>query len=221
MTKVARAVVMGTMVLVIGGCTPQPLPNRWQYQSTNGYKNFERYYLEDKTLYAAVEFDRARAYASQSADLTTLARIELSRCALKAGMLEPFECKEYVLLDPLVADRELEAYHAFLSRSITQEWVSSLPPQYREIASLYVKGEFKEADRTLLAIEPLTSRLIAASVMAEKLDDATIEQIVADASYHGYKRAVIVWLGLLIERTKEEQRKNLLIQKREILLRSR
>ena len=73
------------LLLLIGGCSSERPPNMWQYKAHNSYQSFERYYLEYKIDLAAIELNRAREYASQSADLSTLAQIELSVCALKVA----------------------------------------------------------------------------------------------------------------------------------------
>ena len=205
-------------VLFISGCSTQSPPNRWQYQSTNSYKNFERYYLEHKTTLAAMEFDRARTYATQSADLRSLARIELSRCALKFALLEPFECREFENVSGLIEDEELSAYYAFLKGDISSQALPSLPLQYRKITAALAGNDRAELNRRVLEIEPLTSRMIAAAKVKGALEEATIEKIVHDLSHHGYKHGVIVWLDFWITRTQNDEKRRLLQHKRDILL---
>jgi hypothetical protein len=205
-------------VVVISGCSTQSPPNRWQYQSTNSYKNFERYYLEHKTTLSAMEFERARNYATQSADLRTLARLELSRCALKFALLEPYVCAEFEKVAPLVDDPELRAYHAFLQGDVSPQTLTALPVQYRKIAAALGENDRAELNRRVLEIEPLTSRMIAAAKVKESLEEETIEKILDDLSYHGYKHGVIVWLDFWIKRTQSEEKRSELRHKRDILL---
>ena len=78
------------VILFLSACSTKTPPNLWQYQANFAYKNFERYYLEDKLDLASIELSRARKSAKQSANLTTLAHIELSHCALHVALREKF-----------------------------------------------------------------------------------------------------------------------------------
>ncbi len=207
--------------LVFTACSTKAPPNRWQYQSNSAYKNFEQYYLENHTDMAASEFNRARSYATQSADLSTLARIELSRCALKFALLEPFSCKEYEDLIPLTHDRELLTYYSFLSGKATAEFQPLLPHQYQKLASLQIQNNNALIDQEIKTMTPLTSRMIAAALEFKHLDESTIEAIITDASYLGYKHAVIVWMNVLIERTSDSEKRKILRSKIAVLLKNK
>lgn len=212
---------MRTLLLIplifLCACSTKSPPNQWQYQSRNAYKNFEHYYLENSPDMAAIEFDRARSYATQSGDLTTLARIELSKCALKMGLLEPFSCKEYESLTSVTDDEEMRAYHALLSGTISKEAIPFLPKQYQELAALLPQKDPVAINQAIRKMGPLTSRMIGAAVAQKYLDEATVDAIIAEASYHGYKHAVISWMNLLLERTKDNQKQILLQEKLKIL----
>lgn len=212
-----RLLIYIVFIVFVSGCSTKTPSNNWQYQSKNSYKNFERYYLENQTDLAAIEFSHARSYATQSADLTTLARIELSKCALKVAVLEPFSCKEYEDLRLITHDNELEAYYALLSKNTQQITISNLPPQYHRFASSLIKNDSENINTDISDITPLTSRMIAASIAVDSVNEATINKIIADASYLGYKHAVMKWLNLLIERTSEQDKREILIKKLNIL----
>lgn len=206
-----------SLVLFLSACSSKSPSNRWQYQSNSAYKNFERYYLENRTDMATVEFDRARSYATQSADLDTLARIELSRCALKSALLEPFSCQEYVDLIPVTHDLELQAYYSLLSGTITNESLSSLPQQYQHLASMRMQNNHELINKEINKITPLTSRMVAAALVVKSLDEATIEAIIADASYAGYKQAVMVWMNLLLQQTNDDAKRKVLREKLKVM----
>ncbi len=212
-----RILIYTIFIIFVSGCSTKTPSNNWQYQSKNSYKNFERYYLEDQTDLAAIEFSHARSYATQSADLTILARIELSRCALKVAILEPFSCKEYDDLRLITHDNELEAYYALLSKNTQQITISNLPSQYHSFALSLIQNDSENINTYISNIVPLTSRMIAASIVVNSLNEATINKIIADASYLGYKHAVIKWLNLLIERTSDQDKRKILIKKLNIL----
>lgn len=213
-----KTVLFVFLILFVSGCSTKSPPNRWQYQTNASYKSFERYYLENNTDMAAIEFSRARSYATQSADLSTLARIELSRCGLKFAMLEPFSCKEYENLIHLTQDSELQAYYELLDGKISQESIATLPTQYQAFVSSMHRNNEIEMNREINKITPLTSRMIAAAMVIEHLDDPTIEGIIADASYLGYKHAVIVWMNVLIQRTSDQNKRKILREKVNILI---
>ncbi len=204
-------------LILLSACSTKTPPNRWQYQSNNAYKNFERYYLENNPDMAALEFDRARSYASQSGDLTTLARIELSKCALKRALLEPFSCQEYEQLTAVIDDSQLHAYYALLAGTLSKEDIVSLPKQYQQLAALLSQNDSVAINQAIRKMEPLTSRMIGAAVAEKYLDEATIDTIIAEASYYGYKHALLVWMHLLAGRTKEDQKRIILQQKLKIL----
>lgn len=212
-----KIVVFSMLILFLSACSIKTPPNQWQYQSNSAYKNFERYYLENRIDMATVEFDRARSYATQSANLDTLARLELSRCALKSALLEPFSCQEYADLIPVTHDPELQAYYSLLSGTMTNESLSSLPQQYQQLASMQMQNNHESINKEINKITPLTSRMIAAALVVKSLDEATIEAIIADASYVGYKQAVVAWMNLLLERTNDEQKRKILREKLNVL----
>ncbi|MEA3521779.1 MAG: hypothetical protein U9R50_02260 [Campylobacterota bacterium] len=205
-------------LLLFLGCSTKAPQNRWQYQSSSAYKNFENYYLKGHSALASMELDRARTYAKQSADLKTLARIELASCGLHVALLQAFTCKEYDRLKPLIVSDELESYEHFLSGKFTLNDIQNLPKQYQNFAKAQLSQNTKAINDALITITPLTSQMIAASLAQEYLSEKSIDTIVNQASYQGYRNGVIVWLSLQIERSSDTKKQAHLSQKLKVLL---
>jgi hypothetical protein len=182
------------IIFIFAGCSTKAPINRWQYQSVSSYKSFESYYLQNYLDLASSELQNARSYASQSSDLTTLARIELSYCALRVAMLETFSCPKYDELKGIINSKELNAYESFLSKKLKKDEIKYLPKQYRELAHIQIKTNKQNINQNIASIKPLTSKMIAASLERENIDINIIDTIIKDASFHGYKYALIQWL---------------------------
>ena len=189
----------------------------WQYKTNNSYKSFEKYFLEYKLDLAAIELKRAREYASQSADLTTLAQIELSSCALKVALLETYTCKRFDSLETLVNSKKLTAYKHFLQNTFNEEELSYLPDQYKEFAQSRLALDTKQMQAEISKITPLTSKMIAASLIQDTLSSELRKEILDEISFHGYTYGAIAWLTFEIERTKDEAKKKQLQEKLKII----
>ncbi len=206
-----------SVIFIFFGCSTKTPVNNWQYQSVNTYKSFEKYYLQNHLNLASVELQNARTYASQSSDLNTLARIELSYCALRVAMLENFSCPRYEKLKALINSNELEAYEAFLSKTITKKQISSLPQKYKNIALAQLKDDKSDINEQIKNISPITSKMIAASLNLKYIDINIIDSIIDESSYNGYKNAVIAWLNLKLQHTTDKKKRDIIIRKLKIL----
>jgi len=189
----------------------------WQYKTHNSYKSFEKYFLEYKLDLAALELIRAREYASQSADLSTLAQIELSACALKVALLEPYICERFDTLEDLANSEKLSAYKHFLQNKLSEEEVSDLPNQYRAFAQARLNEDSVQMQTEVSKITPLTSKMISASLMQDRLTLETRKEILNEISFHGYTYGTIAWLTFEIEHTKDAVQKRKLQQKLKVI----
>jgi hypothetical protein len=204
-------------LFIFAGCSTKVVDNKWQYQSYNSYTSFEKYLMQYKLELAAIELDRARSNAKQSANLDTLARVELSSCALHVALLEEFTCKNFVELKPLIDDKQLDAYYNFLSLEFNKDDISELPDQYREFAKAYLKSDTKAMNRAILSLKPLTSKMIAASLIKEKISQDVVRSIVDEASFKGYRYAVINWLNVEIDMCSDKDTRDILVKKLKII----
>ena len=205
--------ILLTLLLILSGCSSKTPPNMWQYKTHNSYQSFENYYLEYKLDLAAISLKRAREYASQSADLNTLAQIEISACALKVALLEPYSCQRYDNLENLADSKTLSAYNDFLQNKLSEEEVGNLPKQYRVFAKARLHNDKTQMFQEIPKITPLTSKMIAASLVQDDLPEALRREILDEISFHGYTYATITWLTFEIEHTNDVSKKKKLQKK--------
>ena len=189
----------------------------WQYKTHNSYKSFEKYFLEYKLDLAAIELARAREYASQSADLSTLAQIELSACALKVALLEPYTCQRFDALEALANSDKLTAYKHFLQNTLSKKELDNLPGQYKDFAQSRLENDTKQMQAEVSKITPLTSKMIAASLIQDTLSLELRKEILNEISFHGYTYGAITWLTFEIAQTKNEAQKKKLQEKLKII----
>ena len=208
-------------LILLGGCSVKSPDNAWQHYAAASAEQAERYFLEGKPLLAKSAFRRAETHASQSADLSALARIRLQQCALNHAVLLGDDCEEYAKLSPLVHDETLSSYHALLNGSLKEENIADLPPRYRDFARALAGQNSKKIRRAVAETKPATSMMVAASLAREHLDETTMERVIEKASYFGYKRAVIAWMEHLAQTTKNDDKRELLKQKISVLTESR
>ncbi len=205
------------LLIMISGCSTKRPDDAWRYNTATAYKYAEQYFLEGKNALAQSEYRRSESYAKQSADLTPLARLYLSKCALNRSVLLEDACDEYRSISEHSDDPSLPGYFALLSQDFRQKDISSFPPQYQPFAKAYLSKERHAIQKSIANIELLTSQMIAAAIAREYLDDATMETIIERASYFGYKRAVIAWMQQLIDTTDDAEKAARLKQKLSIL----
>ena len=189
----------------------------WQYKTHNSYKSFEKYFLEYKLDLAAIELTRAREYASQSADLSTLAQIELSACALKVALLEPYTCQRFDALEDLIDSENLTAYKHFLQNTLSKKELNDLPEQYKDFAQSRLENDTKQIQTEVSKITPLTSKMIAASLIQDELSVALRKEILDEISFHGYTYGAITWLTFEINKTEDVAQKKQLQEKLKII----
>ena len=176
------------------GCSSTPVKNEWQVQSVNAYESSKLYFLKDENTLASTDLKRAKKYARQSADLSTLAKIELSQCALHVSVLQDDNCSAYKELEPLAKDSLSHSYYLFLQNKYTQKDINNLPARYKNFAAYKLAGDYEQAQRELLSTKEIISKSIMASLIKEKLDANTVKVLIDELSFYGYKKAVLAWL---------------------------
>jgi len=212
-----RTLLLLSLIFFITGCSTKRPDNAWQYDAAASAKYAERYFLEGRYLLSQGEFRRAEKNAKQSGNMTPLARLYLGKCALNRSVLLEDDCREYTDIAALSDENELKSYYALLSGTLSAGEINDVPDQYRIFAAAYLKGDKKSIRKALENITPLTSKMVAASLSQEYLDEQIIESIIAEASHLGYRRAVIAWMRHLLSITKDEKKRNILKHKIGIL----
>jgi len=197
MTRPLSSLLALSGLLFFAACSTPQHEDDWRYQAAGSTQAYAEYFLKEERAMTQSRFSHAERSARRSADLEPLGRLYLTRCALEHAVLQPLHCD---LLDdhPLLLEAPgLGAYRALLNGSLKAERIPDLPPQYRDFAAALLRGASGRAEALLPRIEPLSSRLVAASLVRERLDDAAIQALIAEASRLGYRRAVNAWLQQL------------------------
>lgn len=191
-----RRLLASGAVLLLAACAGSPPPPDWQLGSHGALAAFERHWFAGNTRVAEAEFARARQEAARTGRLELAARLELVRCALRIASLdfEPCVAFEARRADALAADR---AYADFLAGRWSGLDAAALPDPYRGVVATGA-----DAAAVLGAIESPRSRLIAAAALlrANRLSPQGIELAVAAASAQGWRRPLLAWLGLQLQR---------------------
>ncbi|QSZ41518.1 hypothetical protein GJV85_05160 [Sulfurimonas aquatica] len=191
MIKVASLIFIITL---FSACSFKKPKNEWQHSSTNSFSVYSENFLKDNNLIAQNSLKRSISYAKKSADLETLSKIYLGECALKISVGLEDKCQKYLNIKSLVKSVELDAYYNFLSLNVKEEEIRLLPEQYKEFAEYVVKNDFNKASEAILEIEKISSKLIAAALIKDKLTNVVREKVLYEASFYGYKKAVLFWL---------------------------
>ncbi|WP_373004703.1 hypothetical protein [Sulfurimonas sp.] len=206
MIKIA---LLSLTLLLFSACSFKSPPNQWQYKSTTAFDSYTKNFLSANNALAANDLSRAVKHAKQSADLKMLARVYLGECALNISVGIDDGCKDYQNIADLVNDESLEAYYSFI-RLKSEYSAENLNSQYRDFALHLRNKDFTKANSEILKIDKPTSKLLAASLIKDKLSNATRDEMIKVASFYGYKKSVLFWLNeAMINTTNEDERKNL------------
>ncbi|WP_345993197.1 hypothetical protein [Sulfurimonas sp. HSL-1716] len=212
-----KYILLSCTLVLLAGCSFATPKNDWQINSINAYESYKRYYLKNEDNLADTDLKRAVKYAKQSADLDTLARIYLSECALHTGVLKKDSCEKYKDLDSLVVSDELHGYYLFLQNRITKEEIKNLPSRYRDFAAFKENGDYKDAQKEVQKMDDIVSKMIAASLIKDALSADTVKKIIEEASFYGYKKAVVSWMKFYKTKITDDNEKGLIMKRLKIL----
>jgi hypothetical protein len=205
------------ITLLFAACSTKKPDDAWRYNAVNAYKHAQTYFLEGKSSLAKNDFKRAEAYAKQGADMQMLGRLYLGSCALNKSAFLEDDCKRYSAIADLITDQELTSYHALLTGALSSGQVASLPPQYRTFGTAYLAGDTDAIRKSVAGLSPFPSKAVAAALARDRLDDALVESIIAEASHKGYQRLVIVWMRHLAATTTKPEKARELQKRLDVL----
>lgn len=212
-----KVLLSTTLFLLFTACSFKTPENNWQYKSSSIFDSYVKNYLSENEFLAKSDLKRAKRYAAMGADITPLAKIYLGECALKISVSNENKCPTYKKIRPLVDNKNIDAYYLFITQKIVLKQVHFLPKQYQNFADALVKKEFNLANKALRDIKPATSKLLAGSLLKEHIDKKSIQNLIDDASFHGYKKAVLFWLKQLAKKTTQIEEKKKILQKIKLL----
>jgi hypothetical protein len=179
---------------LLTACVGGPASPEWQLQAHSALDRSVTAYLGGDSRVAAQEFDLARTQLARTGRIDLMARAELLRCAAQIASLDFKACDgfEAIRIDAAAAER---AYADFL----TAEDAALLAPSQRVLAAIGLAGNPAQALRDLG--DPL-SRLVAAGVLlrAGRANPEVIALAVDTASSQGWRRPLLAWLNLQLQR---------------------
>lgn len=183
------------LLVMVSGCSMKPSPDKWKTQTANAFASYQEYFLHGEDRLAKLELKRAIQEASCSTDLMPLARIYLGKCALHIAVLEDTSCPDYAQVRDLPEiSGELNNYFLMLQHRIDEVDPTMLPHQYREYVRQVKRRDYKAAFSCIRKMKETSSKLIAAALIKGELDYGMIGYILDQASFRGYKKAVLAWL---------------------------
>jgi len=182
--------------LALTACSSAPPAPEWQMNAKSSIERATEAQLRGDSRIEAAEFARARTEVARTGKPTLMARVELMGCATRVAALDFAPCSGF---DALAADAAApeQAYARYLAGESMPADAALLPPAHRSLAT-----QPTAPDAALSAIADPLSRLIAAGVLLRR-NQATpgvIEQAVDTASSQGWRRPLLAWLGVQLQR---------------------
>lgn len=194
---IARSFLAAAAVgVLLAGCASKPPEPEWEMNAHGSAQKALEAYLSGNARVEKPEWERARAEVARTGRPDLLARLELLRCAAQVASLAMEPCTAFEALRQDAAPPE-RAYADYLAgRPLAAQDVALLPPAQRAVA---VAGSGGAA---LAAIEDPLSRLVAAGVLlqAGRADPAAIATATDTASAQGWRRPLMAWLLLQVQR---------------------
>jgi hypothetical protein len=194
-------------IVLFGGCSHPPAINTWQYNATSSVQAYQEHFLQNHLLRAKSDLSRARSFASQSADLHTRIDIELTVCAMQLGILKATSCENASVLLQIEPDPFQLAYLHLLTAELNKKEINRLPEQYRAFASAMLEEDPAQINTQVKQIRPLSSRLVASALAQKHLTKKTIDLLITELSYHGYKNPLLAWLHVQMQNEADPHKK--------------
>ena len=181
---------------LLTACASSPPTPDWQLEAKSAMDRAVAAYLEGDSRVEQAEVTRARAALARTGRADLLANAELLRCATRvaSGVFEP--CAAFEALRP-DASAPQRAYADYLRGQLQLQDAALLPEAQRGVAAGHTAAALGQSR----AVDPL-SQLVAAGVLlqAGKASDAVGEAAVNTASAQGWRRPLLTWLGLQLQR---------------------
>ncbi len=185
---------LGAALLLLTACSSKPPVPDWQMNAQGSSQKALEAYLSGNARVEALEWDRARAEVARTGRPDLLARLELLRCAAQVASLVVGPCDRFELLRADAAPAEL-AYADYLAGRLQPTQAPLLPEAQRRVAAT---GDVA----SLAGLDDPLSRLVAAGVLFHtgRANPAVIAQATDTASAQGWRRPLMAWLTLQVQR---------------------
>jgi len=177
--------------LLLAGCASKPAPPSWQADAKDALDGFTDDYLRGNTAAANAEFARARRETTSTGRPDLVAQVELVRCAALAASLEFDDCPGFAAL-AADATAQQRAYAAYIAGRWEGLEVAALPEQHRPVV----------ASGSLNAVADPLAQLVAAGALlkAGRITPGDIDVATNTASEQGWRRPLLMWLGVSEQR---------------------
>ncbi|WP_072681176.1 hypothetical protein [Arcobacter sp. LA11] len=205
------------LFIVFQGCSFKSPQNQWEFNSSNSFNSYARYFLIDEEDLAQSDLQRAIKYAKQSANLEQLGRVYLGACALNKSVEQNNMCKNYIKIEEFIVSKELKIYFSMLVSEVKEEQIKYLPKQYRTFVNYKSLKKYDLAFESIKSMEQSSSKFIAASLIKDKLKKEQIKYLVEESSFLGYKKIVLFWLEYYYEIEEDLSEKEKIAKKIKIL----
>jgi hypothetical protein len=198
MKKLFYVLPLFLMACIITGCASNPKPE-WRQDSYGQVENYKSNYLKGKDMIAESYYRKALEEVKRSGDLKLLARIYLTKYALKTGALENISVSEYTDLDVIEPDADNRNFFVFLNGNLSIVDAKLLPSQYGSFLKAVVDGKEREINDTISKIDDPLSSLIAAGITIKKniYNEETLQIAIRKASTNGWQKPLLAYLEKL------------------------
>ncbi|EJE51026.1 hypothetical protein PMI14_04357 [Acidovorax sp. CF316] len=182
--------------MLLAGCASKPPEPEWEMNAQGASQKALDAYLSGNARVEKLEWERARAEVARTGRPDLLARLELLRCAAQVASLVVEPCTAFEALRQDAAPPERAYADHLAGKPLAAPDVALLPPAQRAVATAGAGGA------ALAGIEDPLSRLVAAGVLLQsgRADPAAIATATDTASAQGWRRPLMAWLLLQVQR---------------------
>jgi hypothetical protein len=174
-------------VLLLAACASKAPVPAWQPNAKDALDGFTDDYLRGNTAAANAEFARARRETTSTGRADLVAQVELVRCATLAASLEFEDCAGFATLADDATPQQ-RAYAAYIGGRWEGLDAGLLPEQHRPVV----------ASGSMAGVSDPLARLVAAGALfkAGRIVPADIVAATETASSQGWRRPLLMWLGV-------------------------
>lgn len=182
---------LSVLLLLLAACASKAPVPAWQPDAKDALDAFTDDYLRGNTGAANADFARARRATTSTGRPELVAQVELVRCATLAASLEFDDCPGFSAL-AADATAQQRAYAAYIGGRWEGLDAALLPEQHRPVV----------ASGSMASLADPLARLVAAGALfkAQRIRPEDILAATATASNQGWRRPLLMWLGVQLKR---------------------
>jgi hypothetical protein len=195
-TTLHTAILLALCAPLLHGCSNAPKTPDWQLEAKGAMDRSVAAYLEGNTRIERAELARARSQLSRTGRADLVAGAELLYCAAQTASLVFEPCAGFEALQPDATEAQ-RAYADFLRGQLAPAQRTLLPATQQAAAARSATDP-----SALQGMDDPMSLLVAAGVLLQtgKANPAIVAQAVDAASSQGWRRPLLAWLGVQLQR---------------------